>query len=182
MFIKEFVQLRRDRLTFATMIFIPVVQLLLFGYAINTTPRHLPTAVLVHEESDLARSVLAALSNTSYFAVTRVARTEAEMDHWMRSGDVLFGVEIPAGFERGVRRGDRPALLVAADASDPVAAGTALAALEGVVQHGAGARPRPARDHPVACRPSRSASTGATIRPPSPASTSCRACSAPSSP
>ena len=70
------------------------------------------------------------------------------MDHWMRSGDVLFGVEIPAGFERGVRRGDRPALLVAADASDPVAAGTALGALEGVVQDGAGARPRPARDRP----------------------------------
>ena len=135
MVIKEFVQLRRDRLTFGTMIFIPVVQLLLFGYAINTTPRHLPTAVLVHEENDLTRSVLAALSNTSYFAVTRIARSEAEMDHWMRSGDVLFGVEIPAGFERGVRRGDRPALLVAADASDPVAAGTALAALEGVVQN-----------------------------------------------
>jgi len=134
MFIKEFVQLRRDRLTFATMIFIPVVQLLLFGYAINTTPRHLPTAVLMHEESDLARSVLAALSNTSYFAVTRLAHSEAEMDHWMRSGAVLFGVEIPAGFERGVRRGDRPALLVAADASDPVAAGTALGALEGVVK------------------------------------------------
>jgi ABC-2 type transport system permease protein len=134
MFIKEFVQLKRDRLTFATMIFIPVVQLLLFGYAINTTPRHLPTAILVHEESDLARSVLAALNNTSYFAVTRLARTEAEMDHWMRSGDVLFGVEIPVGFERGVRRGDRPALLVAADASDPVAAGTALAALDGVVR------------------------------------------------
>jgi len=91
--------------------------------------------VLVHEENDLTRSVLAALSNTSYFAVTRIARSEAEMDHWMRSGDVLFGVEIPAGFERGVRRGDRPALLVAADASDPVAAGTALAALEGVVQN-----------------------------------------------
>jgi ABC-2 type transport system permease protein len=133
MFIKEFVQLRRDRLTFATMIFIPVVQLLLFGYAINTTPRHLPTAVLMHEESDLARSVLAALSNTSYFSLTRVARSEAEMDHWMRSGTILFGVEIPAGFERGVRRGDKPALLVAADASDPVAAGTALSALEGIV-------------------------------------------------
>jgi ABC-2 type transport system permease protein len=133
MFIKEFVQLRRDRLTFATMIFIPVVQLLLFGYAINTTPRHLPTAVLMHEESDLARSVLAALSNTSYFSVTRVARSEAEMDHWMRSGAILFGVEIPAGFERGVRRGDKPALLVAADASDPVAAGTALSALEGTI-------------------------------------------------
>jgi ABC-2 type transport system permease protein len=97
MLIKEFVQLRRDRLTFSTMIFIPVVQLLLFGYAINTTPRHLPTAVLVHEENDLTRSVLAALGNTSYFSVTRVASSEAEMDHWMRSGDVLFGVEIPAG-------------------------------------------------------------------------------------
>src|SRR4030095_6942473 len=90
MLIKEFVQLRRDRLTFATMIFIPVVQLLLFGYAINTTPRQLPTAVLLPEESDLARSVLAALRNTSYFAATHVARSEAEMDHWMRSGDVLF--------------------------------------------------------------------------------------------
>jgi ABC-2 type transport system permease protein len=134
MFIKELVQLRRDRLTFATMIFIPVVQLLLFGYAINTTPRHLPTAILMHEESDLSRSVLAALRNTSYFSITRLARTEDEMDHWMRSGDVLFGVEIPAGFERSVRRGDRPALLVVADASDPVASGTALAALEGVVK------------------------------------------------
>jgi ABC-2 type transport system permease protein len=134
MFIKELVQLRRDRLTFATMIFIPVVQLLLFGYAINTTPRHLPTAILMHEESDLSRSILAALRNTSYFSITRLARTEDEMDHWMRSGDVLFGVEIPAGFERSVRRGDRPALLVVADASDPVASGTALAALEGVVK------------------------------------------------
>jgi ABC-2 type transport system permease protein len=134
MFIKEFVQLRRDRLSFAMIVFIPLVQLLLFGYAINTTPRYLPTAVLLYEESDLARSVLAALSNTSYFSVTRIARSESEMDHWLRSGDVLFGVEIPAGFERGVRRGDRPALLVAADASDPVAAGTALGALEGIVQ------------------------------------------------
>jgi ABC-2 type transport system permease protein len=134
MFIKEFVQLRRDRLSFAMIVFIPLMQLLLFGYAINTTPRYLPTAVLSFEESDLARSVLAALGNTSYFSVTRIAGSEAEMDHWLRSGDVLFGVEIPAGFERGVRRGERPALLVAADASDPVASGTALAALEGIVQ------------------------------------------------
>jgi len=134
MIIKEFVQLRRDRLSFAMIVFIPLMQLLLFGYAINTTPRHLPTAVLLYEESDLARSVLAALGNTSYFTVTRIAGSEAEIDHWLRSGDVLFGVEIPAGFERGVRRGDRPALLVAADASDPVAAGTALSALEGIVE------------------------------------------------
>jgi len=134
MLVKEFVQLQRDRLTFSTMIFIPVAQLLLFGYAINTTPRHLPTAVLMHEESDLARSVLAALSNTSYFDVVRVARSEEEMDHWLRSGQILFGIEIPAGFERQVRRGDRPAILIAADASDPVGTGTALAALEGTVQ------------------------------------------------
>ena len=134
MFIKEFVQLRRDRLTFATMIFIPVMQLLLFGYAINTTPRHLPTALLIHEESDLARSILAALANTSYFKVTRLARTEAEMDRWIRSGEVLFAVEIPAGFARQVRRGERPAILVVADATDPVASGTALAALEGIVR------------------------------------------------
>jgi ABC-2 type transport system permease protein len=133
MFIKEFVQLRRDRLTFATMIFIPLVQLTLFGFAINTTPRHLPTAVLAYEDSDIGRSIISALRNTSYFELTHVVRSEAEMDHLMRSGQVLFGIEIPAGFERGVRRGDKPALLVAADASDPVAAGTALGALEGVI-------------------------------------------------
>jgi ABC-2 type transport system permease protein len=133
MFIKEFVQLRRDRLTFGTMIFIPLLQLTLFGFAINTTPRHLPTAVLAYEDTDLGRSILAALKNTSYFKLIEVVHSEAEMDHLMRSGQILFGVEIPANFERAVRRGDRPALLVAADASDPVAAATALGALEGVV-------------------------------------------------
>ena len=133
MFIKEFVQLRRDRLTFGTMIFIPLLQLTLFGFAINTTPRHLPTAVLAYEDSDLGRSILAALSNTSYFKLIQVVHSEAEMDHLIRSGQVLFGVEIPANFERAVRRGDRPALLVAADATDPVAAATALSALEGIV-------------------------------------------------
>jgi ABC-2 type transport system permease protein len=133
MFIKEFVQLRRDRLTFGTMIFIPLMQLTLFGYAINTTPRHLPTAVLAYEDTDVGRSIVAALTNTSYFKIVQVVHTEAEMDHLMRSGKILFGVEIPAGFERAVRRGDRPALLVAADASDPVAAGTALGALEGTI-------------------------------------------------
>lgn len=133
MLVKEFVQLRRDRVTFATMIFIPVVQLMLFGYAINTSPRHLPTAILAHEDNDLTRSLVAALRNTSYFEMTQIARSEAEMDHWLRSGRVLFGVEIPPGFERSVRRGDRPAVLVIADASDPVAASTALATLEAIV-------------------------------------------------
>ena len=132
MFIKEFLQLRRDRLTFGTMIFIPIIQLTLFGFAINTTPRHLPTAVLAYEDSDVGRSILAALSNTSYFKLVEVVHSEAEMDQLMRSGRILFGVEIPANFERAVRRGDRPALLLAADATDPVAAATALGALQGI--------------------------------------------------
>lgn len=128
--IKELIQLRRDRLTFATMIMIPVTQLLLFGYAINTTPRNLPTAVLLQETSDVGRTILAALENTKYFKITHRASNEAEFDHLLAAGEVLFAVEIPAGFERALRRGDRPALLVAADATDPVAAGSALAALE----------------------------------------------------
>lgn len=133
MFVKEFIQLKRDRITFATMIMIPLMQLFLFGFAINNNPKNLPTAVLLQEDSDLGRSILSALRNTSYFDIRWVSHDEAEVDHWMRSGKVLFVVEIPAGFARAVRRGDTPALLVAADATDPVAAGTALGALDGIV-------------------------------------------------
>jgi ABC-2 type transport system permease protein len=134
MLVKEFIQLRRDRVSFAMIVMIPVMQLLLFGYAINTNPRHLPTAVLLQEDSDLARSILKALENTAYFRFTREVHDVAEFDDLLKSGKVLFGVEIPRGFERAVRRGDRPALLVAADATDPVAAGSALGALGAVVQ------------------------------------------------
>jgi ABC-2 type transport system permease protein len=134
MLVKEFIQLRRDRVSFAMIVMIPVMQLMLFGYAINTTPRNLPTAVLLQEDSDLARSILKALENTSYFRFTREVHDVAEFDDLLKSGKVLFGVEIPRGFERAVRRGDHPALLVAADATDPVAAGSALGALGTVVQ------------------------------------------------
>lgn len=134
MVVKEFIQLKRDRVSFAMIVMIPVMQLLLFGYAINTTPRHLPTAVLLQEDSDLARSILKALENTAYFRFTREVHDVAEFDNLLRSGKVLFGVEIPRGFERAVRRGDHPALLVAADATDPVAAGSAMSALGVVVQ------------------------------------------------
>jgi ABC-2 type transport system permease protein len=134
MVIKEFIQLKRDRVSFAMIIMVPLIQLMLFGYAINTNPRHLPTAVLLQEQTDLGRSVLKALENTKYFDVTHVVKSEAEFDRLLASGTVLFAVEIPANFERAVRRGDRPALLVAADATDPVAAGSAMAALAGVVQ------------------------------------------------
>ena len=134
MIMKEFVQLRRDRITFATMIMIPLMQLVLFGYAINTTPRNMPTAVLLQESSDVGRSILAALANTKYFRVTHQAHDTDEFDRLLQSGTVLFAIEIPANFERAVRRGDRPALLVAADATDPVATGSALSALQQIVQ------------------------------------------------
>jgi ABC-2 type transport system permease protein len=133
MLLKEFLQLRRDRVTLATMISIPLLQLVMFGYAINTTPRDLPTAVLLQESSDVGRSILAALQNTKYFKVTRQLRDEAELDQVLESGSVLFAVEIPANFERALRRGDDPALLVAADATDPVATGPAIAALSEIV-------------------------------------------------
>src|SRR5882672_6508321 len=134
MVIKEFIQLKRDRVSFAMIVMIPVMQLLLFGFAINTTPRNLPTAVLLQENSDLARSILAALENTKYFKVTQLPHTTAELDGLLASGKVLFAIEIPAGFERSVRRGDKPAMLVAADATDPVASGSALGALGMAVQ------------------------------------------------
>ncbi|HEV8466359.1 MAG TPA: ABC transporter permease [Pseudolabrys sp.] len=134
MLVKEFIQLKRDRVSFAMIIMIPLVQLLLFGYAINTTPRNLPTAVLMQERSDLSRSILAALENTKYFQVTQLPHSEAEVDQLLASGKVLFAIEIPANFERSVRRGDKPAMLVIADATDPVASGTALGALGEVLK------------------------------------------------
>jgi ABC-2 type transport system permease protein len=134
MLVKEFIQLKRDRVSFAMIVMLPVMQLLLFGYAINTTPHNLPSAVLLQEDSDLARSILKALENTKYFRFLYEVHDVEDFDNLLKSGKVLFGVEIPRGFERAVRRGDRPALLVAADATDPVAASAAIGSLGMVVQ------------------------------------------------
>lgn len=131
--VKEFVQMRRDRLTFATMLAIPVLQLVLFGYAINMDPRDLHTAVMVRDQGPMARSVLAALENTRYFRITESVSDPERLDALVRSGAVQFALEIPADFERDVRRGSRPAILVIADATDPGATGGAVAALQGVV-------------------------------------------------
>ena len=127
--IKEFKQLTRDRITYAMMLAIPVVQLLLFGYAINTEPRHLPTAVLAQEDSRYARSIVAALKNSAYFDFVAEARSPAELDRMIRDGQVQFAVTIPGDFSRRVARGDKAQLLVEADASDPSATGGAVAAL-----------------------------------------------------
>ena len=177
MLVKEFIQLRRDRVSFAMIVMLPVMQLVLFGFAINTTPRNLPTAVLLQEDSDLGRSILKAMENTAYFRFTHEVHTVAEFDDLLQSGKVLFGVEIPRGFERAVRRGDRPALLVAADATDPVAAGSALGTLGAIVQTAWRMTCTPAIRR--RCR-SRSAPMRATTRQRRRGSTSCRAWSAPS--
>lgn len=129
MIVKELVQMRRDRLTFAMMVGIPLLQLCLFGYAINNDPKQLPTAVLSYEASDLTRSLVAALQTTGYYRVTAIARSQEEVDRLLDRGEVLLAVTIPAGFTRDLVRGDRPALLVEGDASDPVATVNALAAL-----------------------------------------------------
>ena len=132
--VKEFKQLTRDRLTYAMMLAIPVIQLLLFGYAINSEPRHLPAAVLVQEDSVFARSTLAALRNSAFFDVVAQARTPAELDALIRQGEVQFAITIPGDFTRRLARGDRPQILVEADATDPSATSGAVAALAALPQ------------------------------------------------
>ena len=127
--IKEFIQMRRDRLTFGMIIGIPVVQLMLFGYAINGDPKHLPTAVLQADSSLQSRSVLAALKNSDYFRFVREVHTETEADAALARGDVQFVVTIPENFSRALLRGDKPTILVEADATDPSATGNAIASL-----------------------------------------------------
>ncbi len=129
MMAKEFVQMRRDRMTFAMMLGIPIIQLTLFGYAINTDPKHLPTAVVVHESTPATRSILARIENTGYFRILPGAFAAAEADAMLRRGQVQFVIRFPPRFSESLARGERPALLVAADATDPVASGNALAAV-----------------------------------------------------
>jgi ABC-2 type transport system permease protein len=129
---KEFRQLRRDRLTFAMILGIPIMQLLLFGYAINTDPKHLPTAVLVQDQGDFSRSVIASLKNSQYFDIVETVRTPAELDRLFERGTVLFAVTIPGDFTRRVVRGENPQILVEADASDPTATASGVAAIAAI--------------------------------------------------
>ena len=130
--VKEFLQLRRDRMTFAMIVAIPLMQTILFGYAINNDPRHLPTAVVCSDDSPLARSFEASLVNSGYFDVAG-RMSEAEAARAFKEGRILFAVSIPSDFGRRVLRGERPQILVEADGSDPTAASGALAALAGIM-------------------------------------------------
>ena len=127
--LKEFVQLRRDRLTFAMMIGVPTMQLLLFGYAINLDPKGLPTLALAGGDGPFTRAVTQALENSGYFRIVGHAASPSAVDRALITGEVQFAVRVPADFERKLMRGERPAVLVEADATDPAATGNALAAL-----------------------------------------------------
>lgn len=128
-FMKEFQQMMRDRMTFAMAIGIPILQLLLFGYAINTDPKGLPTAIVSFDASPVTRSLVVALQNSGYFKVIHSGISEAQADDLIASGRVQFVVSIPPDFSRRLIRGEKPAILVAADATDPAAAGNAISAL-----------------------------------------------------
>lgn len=158
---KEFVQMRRDRVTFGMMVGIPLMQLILFGYAINSDPRHLATAILDADRSPFSRAVAAGMRNSRYFDVVRECESEAEADRLLSLGLVQFVLTAPAGFSRDLVRGERPALLLEADATDPSATSGAVSAFRVLVDaalarelrgplQGLAARPGPAevRIHP----------------------------------
>ena len=127
--LKEFIQMRRDRLTFGMMVGIPMVQLILFGYAINSNPKHLPTAIYAADNSPFSRTIVWALRNSSYFDLTREAHSAAEIQNWLAEGTVQFAVTVPVDFSRKLLRGEKPDLLLEADATDPSAVGFAQAAV-----------------------------------------------------
>jgi ABC-2 type transport system permease protein len=131
---KEFLQLRRDRVTFAMIVGIPIIQMALFGYAINTDPKHLDTAIISGDNSNITRSFISAMKNSSYFKVVSELPNEVAGREALDQGKVLFVVNIPAGFTRQLLRHERPALLIEADGSDPTASASALAAVNGITQ------------------------------------------------
>jgi ABC-2 type transport system permease protein len=146
--VKEFTQLRRDRITYAMILVMPLMQLLLFGYAINTDPRHLPAAIVSHDHSRLADAVVATLERTSYVDVKYLPTSEGEMDRLLRQGKILLALTIPPDFSEKVLKGDRAQILAEVDATDPTAAGGVAAAVASLPSYalrqelkGASARP-----------------------------------------
>ncbi len=131
---KEFIQILRDRSTFGMIFMMPIIQLMLYGYAINTNPRMLPTALVSADQSTYVRSITTALQNTQYFKIIAQPPTEAEAEDMMAKGEVQFIIEIPQQFSRELLRGKNPSVLVIADATDPVAVGNAIGSLDRINQ------------------------------------------------
>jgi len=131
--VKEFIQMRRDRMTFAMMLAIPIVQLIVFGYAINTDPKGLPTLIEMGDSGPFSRSFLSAMRNSAYFDFRGVVKNGQEADEALTNGSALFVVTIPPDFEKNVVRHSNPSILVAADATDPSATSGAVSALDKLV-------------------------------------------------
>jgi len=131
---KEFIQMRRDRITFAMMLAVPLVQLLLFGYAINSDPKQLPAALLALSQDRYTRAMVSALETTGYYRFDHVVTSAEEAEALIASGEVVFVVTIPSDFARRVDRGERPQILIEADATDPSAASGAISTLGTVAQ------------------------------------------------
>ena len=131
--LKEFIQMRRDRLTFIMMMGIPLLQLILFGFAINVNPRHLPADIIMGDNGPQGRTLLYAFKNTSYFDFVRLLKTEAEGRDALARGEAQFVINIPENFSRDLLRGDRPSILIEADATDPSATGYALSSVNALL-------------------------------------------------
>lgn len=131
--VKEFIQMRRDRVTFGMMIGIPMIQLVLFGFAINADPKHLPTAVLMADYGPQGRTLLRAIQNSDYFEFIREVKSEQEGHDVLARGEVQFVVNIPQNFTRDLLRGERPAILIEADATDPAATSNAIGSLRALL-------------------------------------------------
>ncbi len=126
--LKEFIQMKRDRVTFGMMVGIPLMQLIIFGFAINSDPKHLPAAIRAADQGPFARTFVAALKHSGYFTLVREAATEAEAQQLLQLGEVQFVINIPEDFSRQLLRGERPTILIEADATDPAAVGPAVSA------------------------------------------------------
>lgn len=132
-FIKEFLQLRRDRMTFAMLVGIPLIQILIFGYAINTNPKNLPTVTLVYDNSNFTRRIVSGMVNSKYFNIIAEAKSDEEVDRYLRDGDALFAVTIPPQFTRDLAKGKNPSILIEPDASDPTAVSNALGEIDQII-------------------------------------------------
>jgi len=134
---KEFIQMRRDRLTFGMMFGIPLVQLTMFGYAINTDPKHLPTVVVSGDTGPIAQSVIQGLRNTDYFDIASTPVNEADAQEMLATGDAQFVISFPPNFTRDLLRNQHPQILLQADATDPVAVGNAVGAIQNFIEQAA---------------------------------------------
>jgi ABC-2 type transport system permease protein len=132
--VKEFIQLRRDRLTFGMIVGVPIMQLLLFGFAINNDPKHLPAAVAISDPGVFSDSIVAALQNSGYYDIRLATNSPSVARRMLAEGDVSFVVEIPANFSRDLVRGAQPTLLIEADATDPASSSQAIGAINRIAQ------------------------------------------------